>query len=370
MSWFPGGRTGVLSWIETEGEPQRLWIAGLHSGARRQLTTGTATLGQSWPSISPDGDKILFVQGRDDYMILSASLTDASVERVISSDLPVGMPAWALHRDYFTYESDRNGTPAIWVRAEGWDRPIVTEEAFPPGTTNWLMTPSLSPGADRLSFTRIDRDERHEIWLSSLSGGSPVRLTNDTQEGEFGGAWSPDGNRLVYLLYRNGSASLMVVKTSGEATPVAIRENVGIGRLPQWSPDGQWIVFYNEPDPNIDGNWILISPDGKTERTVGEPQAGALTFSSDSQHLYGFRPEQDHNYLFSLDIASGREKLLGDIAKDFAPHSYLNPGIRLSLSPDGTRVLFPSLRYTSSLWMLEGFDPPGWAMELREMLPW
>jgi Tol biopolymer transport system component len=87
-SWFPGGRTGVLAWIETQGQPQHLWIAGLRSGVRRQLTSGTSALGESWPAISPDGDKILFVQGRDDYMILSASLADASVERVISSDLP------------------------------------------------------------------------------------------------------------------------------------------------------------------------------------------------------------------------------------------------------------------------------------------
>jgi eukaryotic-like serine/threonine-protein kinase len=370
ISWFPGENTGVLSWTASVGQPQHLWIAGLHSGARRQITAGTSTLGESWPAISPDGSKILFVQGRQDFMILSASLADASVERVISSDLSTGMPAWALHREYFTYESDRNGTPAIWVRAEGWDRPIVTEAAFPPGSTNWLMTPSLSPGADRLSFTRIDRDEHHTIWIASLSGGPPVRLTNAPEEAEFGGAWSPDGSRLAYLQYRNGSVSLMVVKTSGEAAPTVIRENLGDIRLPEWSPDGQWISFLDRPDANMNGNWALISPDGKNHRSIGEPKAIALTFSSDSQRLYGIRPDQDHNYLFSLDIASGREKLIGDIGRDFTPGSYLNPGVRLSLSPDGTHVLFPSMRFSSSLWMLEGFDPPGRAMELREMLPW
>ncbi len=232
------------------------------------------------------------------------------------------------------------------------------------------MTPSLSPGADRLAFTRIDRDENHAIWIASLSGGSPVRLTNATEEGEFGGAWSPDGSRLVYLLYRNGRTSLMVVKSSGEAAPVVISENVGISGLPQWSPDGQSISFFDQPNVNADGNWVLISPDGKTQRNVGEPQAVALTFSSDSQHLYGIRRDKDHHYLFSLEIATRQEKIIGDIGKDFAPGSYLNPGIRLSLSPDGTHVLYPALRFTSSLWMLEGFDPPGWAMELREMLPW
>lgn len=103
---------------------------------------------------------------------------------------------------------------------------------------------------------------------------------------------------------------------------------------------------------------------------VGESKALDLTFSSDSRRVYGVRPDQDHNYLFSVDVAGGQEKIIGDIGKDFTPRSNLTPGLRLSLSPDGKSILFPSLRQTSSLWMLEGFDPPGWAMELREMLPW
>ncbi len=100
ISWFPGGRTGVLAWTATEGQPQHLWIAGFHSGVRRQITSGTSTLGETWPAISPDGHKILFKQDHEDFMLLSASLADASVERIISSDLATGMPAWASHREF------------------------------------------------------------------------------------------------------------------------------------------------------------------------------------------------------------------------------------------------------------------------------
>lgn len=38
--------------------------------------------------------------------------------------------------------------------------------------------------------------------------------------------------------------------------------------------------------------------------------------------------------------------------------------------PNGMSVLFPINRRNGSLWMLEGFDQPGWANELRETLPW
>lgn len=175
---------------------------------------------------------------------------------------------------------------------------------------------------------------------------------------------------------RNGAISLMVVKTSGEATPAVLRENfmgpanLGTG-LPQWSPDGQWITFLDHPNGvTAEGTRTLISPDGKTLRVYGEPKAEAVTFSSDSRLLYGIRVEQDHSRFFSIDIATGQEKIIGEISKDFTPRSYVSPGVRLSLSPDGKSVLFPAFKQSSSLWMLEGFDPPGWAMELREMLPW
>jgi Tol biopolymer transport system component len=157
----------------------------------------------------------------------------------------------------------------------------------------------------------------------------------------------------------------MVVRTTGEATPATLRQHVG-NPLPEWSPDGQWIKFL---DP-ADAGWTLVSPDGKTLRSYGERTTIQMTFSSDSKRLYGIRVEPDRCILYSLDIATKKETIIGDISKDFTPASYNNPGIRLSLSPDGKSILFPAMRRSSSLWMVEGFDQPGWVDDLREMMPW
>ena len=132
MSWFPDGRTGVLSWAQ-EGQDafSHLWIAGLHSGVGRQITSGTSSSSEEAPAISGDGKRILFQQSRSGYLVLSVSLSDASVQRVISSELMTGMPAWALHKEKFAYESDRNGSPGIWMRAEDEDRLIIAEAGLP-----------------------------------------------------------------------------------------------------------------------------------------------------------------------------------------------------------------------------------------------
>ena len=112
-----------------------------------------------------------------------------------------------------------------------------------------------------------------------------------------------------------------------------------------------------------------MSPDGKILRSLGEPKAIEMTFSADSKRLYGIRAEADRRTLFSLDIATKEVKTIGEISKDFTPSSYSNPGVRLSLSPDGKSILYPATRETSSLWMMEGFNHPSW-LDMREMMPW
>jgi Tol biopolymer transport system component/predicted Ser/Thr protein kinase len=364
-SWFPGGRTGILSMTTTGGT--HLWFTGLRSGPRQPLMAGTPSETENQPALSPDGKKLLFTQGGTEYTLASASLSDATVTRLISTTgMTTGMPAWARHQDKLVYDTARSGSSAIWMRSEGWDRPIVTADAFPPGTTDKFMTPTLSPDGDRLVYTRSDKDQIFQNWISSVSGGPPVRLTNAMDTIERGGSWSPDGAQIVYWQFKGGKTAIMLAKTTGEAVPVMLRERVG-NPLPEWSPDGQWISFL---DSASGGGWVIISPEGKTLRTYGEPKAVQMTFSADSKRLYGIRVENRGNTLFSIDLATKEVKNIGDVGKDFTPASYSNPGIRLSLSPDGKSVLFPSMRRSNSLWMLEGFDPPGYLDRLREMVPW
>ena len=360
-SWFPDGANAVMSIVTERG--YNLWLVGMHSGLKRQLTANITAQNDTQPALSPAGDKVLFVHEVFDNMILSASLTDAAVQRVISSEMQAGMPAWALNKNEIVYESKRSGKSAIWMRSEGNDRPIVTADHFPAGTTAGFMTPALSPAGDRLEYTRVDKDQRFVNWISSLAGGPPVRLTNTRDIVERGGSWSPDGSRIVYWQFHSGRAALMIARTTGEATPVALRE-INSNALPEWSPDGQWIAFLDRAGLNV------ISPDGKTIRTFEAHDTAQLTFSRDSKLLYGIRIEPTRCILFSIDIASKQTKIIGEFARDFAPSSYSNPGIRLSLSPDGKSILFPARRSVTSLWMLEGFTRPGWWERTRETIGW
>src|SRR5262249_36738865 len=133
---------------------------------------------------------------------------------------------------------------------DGTSRPIVTGRDFPAGTTQWLWSPILSPGADRVIYGRIGHSEtagssNSRIWISSVSGGAPVPATNETAANESPGAWSPDGNWLVYLRYQDGKSDLMKVKTSGQDVPVVLKADLHPenNNVPTWSPTGNWIEY-------------------------------------------------------------------------------------------------------------------------------
>ena len=61
------------------------------------------------------------------------------------------------------------------------------------GSRNSLILPTLSPQADRVLYTHGSAGGDNQFnWVSSLSGGPPVRLTNAKDVIERGGSWSPD----------------------------------------------------------------------------------------------------------------------------------------------------------------------------------
>jgi Tol biopolymer transport system component len=354
MSFLGGERHAVVALQDSlEEDATHLWTVDLNTGKRERLTQGMAS--EMVPSVSPDGTRLLYLNAASEYRLLSMSLEDGSAETVISSGRMVGMPGWAAGQEKFAYVSGRNGGPAVWVRENGADRPLVTAGAFPANPVKWFMTPALSPDGGRVVYVRLGLDNHNENWISSLNGGPPIRLTSSGPEvREYGGSWSPDGGRFSFLQIRNGKTSVAVAKTSGEAAAVIVRQDA-ISRLPQWSPDGKWIKYLA-----LNKGWVLVSPDGKDERVFGSYGGPELTFSKDSTRLYGIRSKNGRHTLFSVDIATKAEREIREIDKEYLPGSSLNPGIRLSLSPDGKRILYPTVKTQTSLWMLEGFGRPGW----------
>jgi Tol biopolymer transport system component len=131
---------------------------------------------------------------------------------------------------------------AASTRSDNADRPIVTPRDFREGTTQWFAAPTLSPDGSRAIYTRIEEGTTPRIWISSVAGGAPVRLTNEDAR-EYTGSWSPDGAWFVYCGVLDGKVVLKKVKTTGQATPIVLKRDIPDANVPSWSPDGNWIAI-------------------------------------------------------------------------------------------------------------------------------
>lgn len=353
-SWMPDNRHLVLSLRLKRGDQYHLYTANIDSGHLEPLTGGPDS--QMMPSVSPDGKKILYAEVRREMDVISVSVATGTMTKLIATVRYESMPAWSAKRSRLVYVTDRNGNEEIWMQdMEGNEKALVTDAGFPPGTTTDFLTPSLSPDGTRVIFTRVDTSQAVHLWIASVAGGPPVRLTNTkTSVAEYGGAWSPDGGRFVFLEISDGKPTYKIVKTTGDAARAPIPSvDSSSARLPDWSPTGEWITWSDRK--NV---WSLVAPDGSKRVVFGDLRSPYLTFSKDGKTLYGVRSEPPHYSLFSIDVASKQLKSIGEIGNEYAPGAYTEPGVRFSLAPDGKSITYGTRLYRSSLWLLEGFRQP------------
>ena len=347
---MPDSRRVLLSLAGASDASEQLWLADTVSGERHALTSGTAS--RSSPAVSPDGQRIVFREDTGSYDIVSVDLASAAVHPLISTERDESMASWAANKPLLAYVTDRNGPPEIWLHAaDNSDRPLVTARDFS-GITQWLMGPALSPEGDRAVYTRIEiGSTASRLWITAIAGGAPVPLTNDHASAEYPGSWSLDGSWFAYVQIQNGKPNLAKVKTTGQATPTVVQADVDYDNnaVPVWSPAGDWILLGES----------LYSPDGKTVRSLGEHRSEGYVFAPDGKRVYGLRPNGDGEELFTVDVASGAEKVVGNVGKGYRPNSNLNPAIRLSLAPDGKSIAYGIAKFKDNLWMLEGFAVKG-----------
>jgi Tol biopolymer transport system component len=344
FAWMPDNRHVILTFAPDLGA-QQLWLADTRSETRYEITSGTES--RSNPAVSPDGKRVLYTEGVSTSAIVNVDFHTAALTPLIATDRSQMMPAWAQKAPVMAYVTDRNGPQEIWLHASDGERPLIASAG-----NRWLIGPAPSPDGARIAYSEVDlASGATRLWIVAASRGTPIPLTNDSSGAEFPGSWSPDGAWFVYLRIHQGQVDVMKVKTSGEARPSVLKADIEPlrGGIPVWSPAGDWIAYDDKSEK-------LIAPDGSRSRDLNSAGFYAVGFSADSKSLYGVRDSKEKVLLYSVDIATGAERAIGDVGYNNQPASYSTPSLRLSLAPDGKSLTFGTVKYKSNLWMLEGFS--------------
>jgi eukaryotic-like serine/threonine-protein kinase len=347
-SWMPDNQRLVLAGNPAPASGATLWLADTRNESLSRLLADPDG-GQTTPSVSPDGKRLLFTKVAGDRDIVELPLDGTEPRTLLATSLPEFAPAWSPAGDQFAYVTRRNGTDELWVRSKegNWDRPVVTAREFP--TLEALVSPVFSPDGSRIAYTAVlagGGGRRRSLAISPAGGGTPTIVADG-----YAPSWSPDGTKIAFLWVKpDGSTPIAIVALGSDKPPVEIP--VIPGSAPEWSPSGQWIAV-----PTFMGI-TLASPNGKDMRMLPSLNSQALAWSKDSKTIYGLAYNSDPPALKALDVATGAVRTLAEYHIRFQPLQLIETSytgsLRISLAPDGKSVAVGTATSQADLWILDG----------------
>jgi Tol biopolymer transport system component len=225
--------------------------------------------------------------------------------------------------------------------ARSWDPPRQLTSA--PG---WEAEPAISPDGTLVAYSS-NASGKAEIWVVDPEGGEPLRLTDDPAENRKP-AWFPDSRTIAFASTRNGVSSIRKVSRLGGSASL-ILEN---GDIPAVSPDGTRIAFTRRGPSGLACVWVApLADPSRAERLTGDENGEWGHFDpawSPDGTLLCYAAFRD---LWLVPASGGKaRRLTRDTKADREP----------VFSPDGTSVLFSSLRVIpESIWRVspDGSSP-------------
>ena len=345
--WSPDGQSVAFPDKSSPLELPGIFLASVETGEKRRLTSPPAQyLGDWFPAFSPDGRTLAFTRSSsegtaDVYLV---PVVGGEPRRLTFDNTWTVGPVWTPDGSSIVFFSLRGGTLRLWkVSASGG----VPELLAIGGETFMVQQhpspPSISRRGKRILFAKYFEDIniwRTEVSKSTGRGTSPTKLISSTQ---YDGApqFSPDGQKIVFQSERSGLSDIWICDREGaNARQLTFLGGPLVG-TPRWSPDGRYIAF----DARAEGHsdiYLVDAEGGRPRRITTETSNDVVpSWSRNGRFVYfasnrtGTRPE-----IWKAPVAGGEAQ---QVTKQ--------GGFAAFESPDGKYLYYAKLD-VAGLWRI------------------
>lgn len=163
----------------------------------------------------------------------------------------------------------------LWVYDVETDR-LLTEIASERRPADFVPPAALLPGDERIIVNPIIRGKQC-VMTMNLDGTDQEFVTTPEQGFTYCIAPNPDATRLAFHVAEAPNYHIVVTRLDGSGRTIVARHAEHLYFGPQWSPDGEWLLFqdcHSPADPeHFRADICIARPDGSELRVVTAGQS-------------------------------------------------------------------------------------------------
>jgi Tol biopolymer transport system component len=270
-------------------------------------------------------------------MRIADSPTDVPVAARISLTTSTGFSP-RLGPNYLLYVSATGTTESIWKLANGTGTELWSGQG-----ARIFGRPAITPDGQNIAFSV--RQHGQTFLYVIQADGTNLRIVAESLDLQGSPAWAPDGQSIISAAIDHGAPHLFRIPVDGRSPSLFVQD---YSVDPAWAPDGRFVA-YSGPDIGTTFTIKAVTADAAARPLPAltlTRGARHLAFLPGGRSLMFLRGEIQHKNLWLIDLETGTERQLTNLATDFDIRDF-------DLSPDGHEVVLERVQDRSDVVLLD-----------------